>query len=384
MSKRAAPVALFEKTTLVVLALGLGLAGMTVTVNAQEAPPKPRRTLLQILFGVQPKQPDVVQVPVKKKPRRTGNSVTTLTTKADVVAKNPNARRVLVIGDFLAAGLAEGLQDAFAQDAATLIEGRANTASGLVRDDYFNWPEKLSGYLDDVRPAALVVMVGANDRQQIKSGDTKLKVDTPEWSAAYTAKVSGLIKVAADHKTPLLWVGLPSFKAANTSAAATQFNTIYRAETARAAGEFVDIWDGFVDETGKFVLTGSDINGLPVRLRTADGINMTAAGKRKMAFYAEKPLRKMLGELVVPDGLARLNSDDIPPGTQTGEGSAATAAKGPPVRTPPISLADPALDGGSQLLGDSTGASAPRAAAFALPLADAPDGRVDNFSQPAP
>lgn len=380
MTESSRPAA-FRKTTLVVLALGVALAGES---HAQEAAPKPRRTLLQILFGVQPKQPDVVKVPTKKKPRRTGNSVTTLTTRKDAVAKNPNARRVLVIGDFLAAGLAEGLQDAFAQDAATLIEGRANTASGLVRDDYFNWPDKLSGYLDDVKPAALVVMVGANDRQQIKSGEAKIKVDTPEWNAAYTARVSGLIKVAADHKTPLLWVGLPSFKAANTSAAATQFNTIYRAETARAQGEFVDIWDGFVDETGKFVLTGSDINGLPVRLRTSDGINMTAAGKRKMAFYAEKPLRKMLGELIVPDGLARLNSDGIPETGKTGAGAAQAIAKGPPVRTPPISLADPALDGGSQLLGESGNAIAANPAAFTLPLSDAPAGRVDNFSRPAP
>lgn len=376
--------AVLRKAMFPVLAFAVALTGMASYSLAQEAPQKPRRTLLQILFGVQPKQPDVVVAPPKKKPRRTANSITTLSTKAGAPAKNPNARRVLVIGDFLAAGLAEGLQDAFSQDAGTIIEARANTASGLVRDDYFNWPEKLSGYLDDVRPAALVVMVGANDRQQIRGGETRLKVDTPEWTTAYTARVSGLIKVAADHKTPLLWVGLPSFKAANTSAAATQFNSIYRAETARVSGEFVDIWDGFVDETGKFVVTGSDINGLPVRLRTSDGINMTAAGKRKMAFYAEKPLRKMLGELVVPDGLARLNSDGIPATTDAEASVAAAQAKGPILRTPPISLADPALDGGAELLGTTTGGTSAKAAAFSLPLSDAPQGRVDNFSQPAP
>lgn len=370
----------FRKTTFLLLALGVGLAG---SAYAQEPQPKPRRTLLQILFGVQPKQPDVIKVPIKKKPRRTGNSITTLSTKADAVAKNPNAHRVLVIGDFLAAGLAEGLQDAFSQDAGTIIEARANTASGLVRDDYFNWPEKLSTHMDNVRPAALVVMVGANDRQQIRNGDTKLKVGAPEWNSAYTARVSGLIKVAADHKTPLLWVGLPSFKAANTSAAATQFNTIYRAEVARAQGEFVDIWDGFVDETGKFVVTGSDINGLPVRLRTSDGINMTAAGKRKMAFYAEKPLRKMLGELVAPDGLARLNSDGMLASPQTGADVAKAIAAGPVLRTPPISLVDPALDGGAALLGGTAGKASASPAAFVFPLDDAPSGRVDNFSRPA-
>ena len=63
-----------------------------------------------------------------------------------------------------------------------------------------------------------------------------------------------------------------------------------------AGGTFVDVWDGFVDEAGKFVITGSDVNGQQVRLRGSDGINLTKAGKRKLAFYAEKDIRKILGD----------------------------------------------------------------------------------------
>lgn len=44
------------------------------------------------------------------------------------------------------------------------------------------------------------------------------------------------------------------------------------------------MWDGFVDEGGKFVITGYDMNGQQARLREADGIGMTQAGKRKLAF----------------------------------------------------------------------------------------------------
>ena len=69
------------------------------------------------------------------------------------------------------------------------------------------------------------------------------------------------------------------------------FNGIYREEVEKVGGQFIDIWDGFVDEGGKFVLTGSDINGQQVRLRGSDGINLTKAGKRKLAFYVEKDIR---------------------------------------------------------------------------------------------
>ncbi|TIM80838.1 MAG: DUF459 domain-containing protein, partial [Mesorhizobium sp.] len=68
-------------------------------------------------------------------------------------------------------------------------------------------------------------------------------------------------------------------------------------------GEFVDIWDGFVDEEGAFVTSGPDINGQPVRLRTDDGIRVSKAGKRKLAFYAEKPLLKILGMTAPPGTL---------------------------------------------------------------------------------
>ncbi len=41
--------------------------------------------------------------------------------------------------------------------------------------------------------------------------------------------------------------------------------------------------------------TGPDLNGQPARLRANDGINLARPGKRKVAFYTEKPLYKLLG-----------------------------------------------------------------------------------------
>lgn len=365
---------------LLLLVWAVAVTGVPTFAMAQQVQRKP--TLLQWLFGGQQRrQPDIIELPARKKTRnkkRTSNSVTTLTTSPTAVAKNPDARRVLVVGDFLASGLAEGLQSAFEQDASTVIEGRANTASGLVRDDYFNWPEKLAGYVAEVHPTVVVVLIGANDRQQMRIEGSKEKYDSPAWNEAYKVRVNTVLKIARDAGASVVWVGLPAFKSSNTSAAALQFNTIYRNETARSGAEFVDIWDGFVDENGKFILTGSDINGQPMRLRTSDGVGMTAAGKRKVAFYAEKPVRKLLGEPQEAEKLVRLNSDSLLP--QTGPDK--PVAAGPITRTPPISLTDPELDGGTALLGGpqakiiTTGSVLPG-------KSPAPKGRVDNYSLPA-
>ena len=49
------------------------------------------------------------------------------------VEKAPDAKRVLVIGDFMAAALSKGLTDAYAQNANIVVTDVSNGSSGLVR-----------------------------------------------------------------------------------------------------------------------------------------------------------------------------------------------------------------------------------------------------------
>ena len=369
-----------KRQALVLAIIGSFTLVTAVPLDALAQDGRPKRGLLDWLFGQkrQPQQMDVIELPTRKKPkvkkRKTNGSITTITTSdKQPVVKNPDARHVLVVGDFLASGLAEGLQVAFAEDPATIIDSRTNPASGLVRDDYYDWPKNLQTALAEIKPAALLVMLGSNDRQQMAINGTKEKFDSPAWNEAYTGRVQSLFKIAGEAHVPLVWVGLPAFQNGQTSAAALQLNTVYRNEAARAGAEFVDIWDGFVDENGKFVITGSDINGQPVRLRASDGVAMTAAGKRKMAFYAEKPLRKILGDPLTVEKLIRLDSDGLL--------DKPAEKSGPLVRTPPISLTDPELDGGGALLGAEKALTAKAAVPI---LSDkVPAGRVDDFTYPA-
>lgn len=363
----------------IVAASAVLAAGLTPPALAQEV--RQKKSLLELFFGKrEPQQTEVIQLPSRKKPKKAKKrskraSVAAIKTPGEQppAAKNPDARHVLVIGDFMASGLAEGLEKAFKDDPAILIDSRTNMASGLVRDDHHDWPQEFSAAIGALKPAVVLVMLGSNDRQQMAIDRTKEKFDSPAWNKAYTARVSAMLKVAADRRLPLVWVGLPAFRNAQTSSAALQLNSVYRNEAARAGAEFVDIWDGFVDENGKFVLSGSDINGQPVRLRTADGVGMTTAGKRKMAFYAEKPLRKILGEPLVTGKPESPESEPRPQET--------VVKAGPPVRTPPIGLTDPALDGGDTLLGGA-GTAAAGSVFPALPQ-KTPAGRVDDFAYPA-
>lgn len=297
------------------------------------------------------------------------------------VEKLPDAKVVLVIGDFMGAGLAEGLAPVYAENPNVRVVDRTNGSSGFVRDDFYDWPRKVGELIDAEKPAAVLVMIGANDRQQMRVGETREAPLTDAWSKEYAVRAGALAKAVADRRVPMLWVGVPAFKSPRMLTDMLAFNDVYRGAAESVGAEFVDVWDGFVDENGAFVTTGPDINGQPVRLRAADGINLTRPGKRKVAFYAEKPLAKLLGETGVPGvaALAPAAPMAVPPQVDIGS----------IVRTQPVSLKDPELDGGTELLGlvaaPKTEARSPGEKLLIEGIApDARPGRADDFSARPP
>ncbi|MGR9255066.1 SGNH/GDSL hydrolase family protein [Rhizobium leguminosarum] len=350
-----------------------------------------RRSILDFFLGRRylddaPQAPDVQQPRRQQRKRppppkavvntRTAPPLRTVE-EEPAVQKLGDARTILIVGDFLASGLGDGLTAAFETSPGVVVEARGNVSSGLVRDDYYDWPEQLPKMIDELKPAMVVVMIGANDRQQMVTDTAKEKFRTDGWFTEYRRRVLSFGKEVTGRKIPLLWVGLPAFESDSMTADAVQMNQLYRNQVESIGGEFVDIWDGFVDENGNFIVTGSDVNGQQVRLRTSDGINLTQAGRRKLAFYVEKPARRLLGTQASPD-LVRLDSSNLP-----GLG----LPDNPVEHTVPISLSDPNLDGGAELLG----ARPPPMAVTRSPrdllveqgeMTPAPPGRVDDYRLP--
>ena len=252
-----------------------------------------------------------------------------------------------------------------------------------MRDDYYNWPEQARSIVEEVQPSIIIVQIGSNDRQQLEVNGEREPVRSLNWTAEYERRTQALIDALKSRNTPLLWIGLPAFKSPSMTTDMVALNGVFRTLIEQAGGEFIDIWDGFVDEEGKFIFTGSDINGQQVRLRGSDGINMTKAGRRKLAFYAEKSIRRLLGDAAA-EGVSSLDSANFPEifmPPAPGENAVAIT------RTAPVAMTDPALDGGSALLGEMPATAglirSPRDQLVldgVLPVA--PTGRVDNFAWP--
>lgn len=366
----------------IVFLLVTALAGPIVLQPAQAQERVERKSFLQLLFGgggSTKKQ--------ERQPARTSRVARTAPRVAPppepVVEKLENARKILVVGDFLANRTADGLSEAFAEAPGVVIIDRANGSSGLVRDDYYDWPGEARQIVEEVQPSIIVVQLGSNDRQQLVVDGEREPVRSVKWLAEYERRTQSLIEALKVGNTPLLWIGMPAFKSPSMTTDMVAFNGVFRTEIEKAGGEFIDIWDGFVDEDGKFIFTGSDINGQQVRLRGSDGINMTKAGSRKIAFYAEKSIRRLLGD-AASTGISTLDSSNFPEifmPPAPGENAAAV------MRTMPVAMTDPALDGGSALLGEMPSTAglvrSPRdQLVLDGVLPEAPEGRVDNFAWP--
>lgn len=281
-------------------------------------------------------------------PRRARSRVasTPVAPREPAVPKNENAVKVLVVGDFVADGLARGLVDAFADSPNVVVQRRVNGSSGFVRNDFYDWPGQIGGILEEVEPAILIVHLGANDRQAMRVDGRSEQVLSDGWRAEYERRIDAVIGEAAEAGVALVWTGTPPFRFRSMSADMLALNEIFRTRAETAGGFFVDIWDGFVDADGNFVERGPDIKGQVVRLRGSDGINFTPAGQRKLAFYVERQLQQMLGDSALPL-ITSLGPENLPimklPPLQT---------EAEIVRVNPIAFSDPDLDGGGLLLGD--------------------------------
>ncbi len=347
------------------------------SVSAQERP----RTIFDLLFGPkkaqpqqqyeQPKPQRVRPTKPKRVPKTTPAARSTPTPapqpEVNFIEKKPDAKKVLVVGDFIGNGLAEGLDVAFASNPDIRIVSRINGSSGFVRDDHFDWPASIGKILDEEKPAAVIVMIGSNDRQAITAKGQSLAARSPEWTAEYQSRVSRFMKEITDKNYPLIWVGQPPFRPRGMSQDMLALNEIYQTTSEKGGAKFVDVWDGFVDDDGNFSQTGFDINGQTARLRGNDGINTTTAGKRKLAFYAEKPLKALFGDI-------RDNEQLLP---TTGKQDPSK----PVDRIAPMSLREIDRDNSGVLLG---GALASREKDEKKPFAEhkmAP-GRADDFSWP--
>jgi uncharacterized protein len=123
------------------------------------------------------------------------------------------------------------------------------------------------------------------------------------WVELYTKKIDEMIGVLKSKGVPVLWVGLPAVRGPKATADMLFLDSLYRDAAGRAGITYVDVWDGFVDEAGRYLQQGPDFEGQIRRLRSYDGVYFTKPGARKLAHYVEREITRLLASRSAPIAL---------------------------------------------------------------------------------
>jgi hypothetical protein len=199
------------------------------------------------------------------------------------------------------------------------------------------------------------------------------------WVELYTKKIEEMIGVLKSKGVPVVWVGLPAVFGAKATSDMLFLDALYRDAAAKAGITYVDVWDGFVDEGGRFLQQGPDFEGQKRRLRSYDGVYFTQAGARKLAHYVEREITRLLAGRSAP---ITLPTEPATPDANAQPGQPAPRPLAGPIL--PLVASSVATD---QLLGGPGSRPAPVDALAARtlvkgePLAP-PAGRADDFSWP--
>jgi len=229
--------------------------------------------------------------------------------------------------------------------------------------------------------------------EQIRAGALgPWEFHSEKWEAAYIRRIDATIAALKSAGVPVIWVGLPSQRGTKATSDSSYLNELFRARAEKAAITYVDIWDGFVDESGRYAPQGPDFEGQTRRLRSGDGIYFTKFGARKLAHYVEREIQRNITNRAVPVALPA----PVEPGTPAGAGPAGAGAAKPsgpaqrPAVGPVVPLTASATTTSDELMGGGGRAAAkpatPDPAAVRVltkgePIAP-PSGRADDFSWP--
>ena len=144
-------------------------------------------------------------------------------------------------------------------------------------------------------------------------------VRSEAWTTEYTQRATDFAKAVASDEDAACLGRRAGLQVAKMNSDMLALNEIYpHHRRRRSAGEFVDVWDGFVDETGAFVTTGPDINGQPVRLR---------AGRRHQ-FHRRRQAQARLLYGKAPEEVPRRNRDGRRRGASLGSPAAWSRGQG--------------------------------------------------------
>jgi hypothetical protein len=208
------------------------------------------------------------------------------------------ASSVLLVGDSIGVGLGWSMGRLVKTHGVSLTQ-KTVTSSGLVQPEYHDWNGEIAELLREQEFDAAVVVLGANDCQAMMVSRGKpAKFGTPEWDAAYRARVRSIIRTLADAGITTFWVGLPVMRGETYDRHVEHINGIFQSEAASGGAFFISTREVTAGDDGEFTSFLRLENGREVRIRLDDGIHFNVRGYDFLAGHIIGELRRRIPDVV--------------------------------------------------------------------------------------
>lgn len=217
--------------------------------------------------------------------------------KIAALLRAPAALRIAVIGDSVAGDLARGMQKLLHPQSKHKVVKFTKAATGLMRDDVYDWRGALRGFVGKREFDVAIVMIGGNDRQSIFLNGTRLRLGSAAWRAEYARRVAAFMAILAKAEAKVYWVGLPPVSSARMNADYRMLNAIYRAQAGKHGFAYLDLWARFTDAKGRYTSFGRAADGTKRRLRQRDGKHFTIYGEMLLADLVARTVARDLDEI---------------------------------------------------------------------------------------
>jgi hypothetical protein len=190
---------------------------------------------------------------------------------------------VLVIGDSMMKSVARELKKACVAEKLS-ADSYTSIGSGLARLDLMDWNKKTDELMKEHKPRTVVVLIGANDNQAMRSGAGTIAFGSPAWDIEYGRRCGKLMDILLDGGAKkVVWLGLPCMREKKLDADAKVISRIMMQQAAaRPNVEFVSTYRMF-SKDGKYSAYIIKKGGMPLDVRADDGIHFNRNGARYLS-----------------------------------------------------------------------------------------------------
>jgi hypothetical protein len=260
-----------------------------------------------------------VKFPPTTVPLAPGTSTTTIPPR---VISPADPLRVQVFGDSQGYNIGYVLKTETADDPLIRADFDAKVSSGLARPDFYNWPARVQESLVRQDADVAVIMVGANDDQNLMSvsGDRVAVEGTSEWDAEYRRRVAGMMDLLNNGHRKIIWIGEPRVGLPKLDATLQKINAIVEQEVAlRPWVSWIETSKLLAGPNGEYVDYLTPPGKPAIKCRAGDHIHLTTGCVR---IVVEKVIEVLEAEF---PAVAPTTTTAVPTTTTTTTTAAAVA-----------------------------------------------------------